>query len=198
VLAARMTLARHHRGVHRRAGGARRRGSPYHALSAPAGPGPIMPGRQAGVLRWTPQQAEAFVQAPGLVVDEEGALQRVADAGCALKRLLAPTLTGRSARLVATHMQRRPHLARLAGGGPRMGVPPAPTRPCRHRAGTRLMRGAVFRWCRKRRRGSCSGPTRPAPSPPHRAQAPSHLTHCADAAAGVAGFARWDCWSWCA
>jgi alkylmercury lyase len=66
------------------------------------GDGPVMPERLASALRWTPPQAEAFLQASGLVLDEEGNLQMVAGAGCALDRLLAPMLTGRSARVMST------------------------------------------------------------------------------------------------
>jgi alkylmercury lyase len=65
------------------------------------GDGPVTPERLASVLRWTPPQAEAFLQASGLTVDDEGDLQMWDGAGCALDRLLAPMLTGRSARVVS-------------------------------------------------------------------------------------------------
>jgi len=66
------------------------------------GEGPVTPERLASVLRWTRPQAEAFLQASSLTVDDEGDLQMVADAGCALDRLLAPMLTGRSAHVIST------------------------------------------------------------------------------------------------
>jgi alkylmercury lyase len=66
------------------------------------GEGPVTPERLASALRWTLPQAEAFLQAASLTVDDEGNLQMVADAGCALDRLLAPMLTDRSARVVST------------------------------------------------------------------------------------------------
>jgi Alkylmercury lyase len=66
------------------------------------GEGPVTPERLASALRWTRPQAEAFLQASGLAVDDEGDLQLVANAGCALDRLLAPMLTGCSVRVMST------------------------------------------------------------------------------------------------
>jgi hypothetical protein len=66
------------------------------------GEGPIMPDRLASALRWTRPQAEAFLQVYGLAVDDESNLQMVTGVGCALDRLLAPMLTGRSVRVAST------------------------------------------------------------------------------------------------
>lgn len=63
--------------------------------------GPVAPERLASTLRWTRSQAEAFLQATSLTVEKEGPLQMATGAGCAFDRLLAPMLTGRSARVVA-------------------------------------------------------------------------------------------------
>jgi len=66
------------------------------------GEGPVTSERLASALRWSTPQAEAFLQAASLTVDDAGNLQMVDSAGCALDRLLAPMLTGCSAHVVAT------------------------------------------------------------------------------------------------
>lgn len=66
------------------------------------GEGPVSPERLAADMHTTRAEAEAFLQAAGLVVDAEGNIQMVAGAGCALDTLLFPLLTGRSVPVFST------------------------------------------------------------------------------------------------
>lgn len=66
------------------------------------GEGPVSPERLATVMHWKSSQAEALLQAGGFVTDDEGNIQIVAGAGCALDTLLVPMLTGHSSPVVAT------------------------------------------------------------------------------------------------
>lgn len=66
------------------------------------GEGPISLEQVATRMHGTPQQVTELLQASGLVVDAEGAIQTVTGTGCALDTLLFPMLTGRSSQVSAT------------------------------------------------------------------------------------------------